>query len=49
MKEILGAIVFALAGMSLLCLMIMLVDMWLGCVFSGYLEKKIRKLLEQEG
>lgn len=48
MKEILGVIIFAMVGMTLFCLMFMFVDMWLGCVFSSYLEGKIRKLLEQE-
>lgn len=49
MKEILGVIIFLMVGMTLFCLVFMLVDLWLGEVFSDYLTKKIRKLLyEQE-
>ena len=49
MKEILGVIIFGMVCMTLLCLVFMLVDTWLGSVFSDCLEKKIRKLMEQEG
>ena len=48
MKEIIGVIIFVMVGMTLFCLVFMLVDLWLGGVFSVYLEKKIRKLLYKQ-
>ena len=45
MKEIIGVIIFVMVGMTLFCLVFMLVDLWLGGVFSDYLAKKNKKVV----